>query len=98
ARGTAAFAARADPPDLDRRADLAERERLGWIDEPRDVIQMRVRHDRVLDRELLRNGERAGDRTTVDQDFFVDEEGRRAMPQPFASEGTANPNFNSLAE
>src|SRR5205807_8619091 len=62
---------RIDGADRDRRPDLAERERLGEIGDSRDVIQMRVRHDRMLDRELLGNGQGAGYRAAVDQDLVV---------------------------
>ena len=50
----------------------------------------------MLDRELLGNGQSAGDRAAVDQDLVVDEEGRRAMPEPFASEGAEHTNFHRL--
>ena len=62
-------------------------ERLRQEGEPGHVIEVRVADERMLDLELLRNGESAADAAGVDQDTVVDEKGRRTLAQPFASEG-----------
>ena len=48
----------------------------------------------MLDRELLGNTQGSGDAAAVDENAVVDEEGRRAMPEPFASEGAEHAKFH----
>ena len=79
----------------ERRARLGEGECLGEEGEARDVVEMRMRDERVLDLRLLGQGERATDRAGIDQDAVVDEEGRGALTESFGSVGAEHSNLHS---
>ena len=82
---------RVDAADRDRGAGLAEAQRLREVDEARDVVEVGVGDEGLLDRELLRDGQRAADRASVEKRVVVDEERGGAMPEPFAPEGAEHP-------
>jgi hypothetical protein len=88
---------RVDARDGHRRALFAESESLGEVDEPGEMVEMRARHDRVLDRQLLGHGQCAGDAASVEENLVVDEERRGSMSESFAAEGAEYPNLHRLA-
>ena len=58
-----------------------------WTQVARDVVEVAVAQDGVVDRDLLGNGQRAADGSRVDENGVVDQEGRGPLALPFAAVG-----------
>src|SRR5947199_224774 len=86
-----------DAGDRHGGAGLTEAERLAEVHEAGDMVQVRVRDQRVLDRELLGNRQRARHGARVDQRPVVDEKRGGAVPEPLAAEGAEHAEFHPVA-
>ena len=58
------------------------------------MVQVAMRHEGMVDLELLADGQRAGHRAAVDQDPVVDEDGRGTVRQPLSAERPEDPDLH----